>query len=120
MKETDLQYFKNFLLKKLGKLLDQSNMSISELIEPADYSPDPIDRATREQGRNFMLRLRDRERKLVRKIKHALERIEAGTYGICEKCGEDIAFERLKARPVTVYCIHCKTENEAWKKASGL
>ncbi|MBW2369262.1 MAG: RNA polymerase-binding protein DksA [Deltaproteobacteria bacterium] len=120
MNETDLKWFKKLLIEWLGQLLDQSNLSILELMKPVDDSPDAIDRAVREQGRNFTLRLRDRERKLVRKIKHALERIEEGAYGICEKCGEEITVERLKARPVTVYCLHCKAENEALKKASGL
>jgi len=51
--------------------------------------PDPTDRATLESDRNFTLRIRDRERKLIGKIKEALERIDTGTYGVCESCGEE-------------------------------
>jgi DnaK suppressor protein len=82
--------------------------------------PDPPDRASLEADRNFMLRIRDRENKLIKKIKKALDRIENGTFGVCEKCGEDISVKRLKARPVTTLCIDCKTKEEAFEKALGL
>jgi DnaK suppressor protein len=82
--------------------------------------PDPTDRASLEADRNFMLRIRDREHKLIKKIKKALDRIENGTFGICDSCGEDISIERLKARPVTTQCIDCKTKEEAQEKALGL
>jgi len=82
--------------------------------------PDPNDRATLESDRNFTLRIRDRERKLIGKIKEALERIETGSYGICEVCGEDISEARLIARPVTTYCIECKKRQEMEEKVKGL
>ena len=66
----------------------------------ASYSQghkDHADRAALEADRNFMLRIRDREAKLIKKIREALERIENDTYGICESCGEDISIKRLKA-----------------------
>jgi DnaK suppressor protein len=62
------------------------------------------------------LRIRDRERRLINKIKEALERIENGTFGICEMCEEDISEARLKARPVTTLCIDCKIEQEKNEK----
>ena len=61
-----------------------------------------------------------RESKLIKKIKQALERIENGTYGICESCGEEISVKRLKARPVTTQCIECKAKEEALEKALGI
>ena len=73
---------------------------------------DPADRATAESDRSFTLRIRDRERRLIRKIQSALQRIEDGSYGICEECGEDIGVPRLKARPVTRLCINCKAKQE--------
>jgi DnaK suppressor protein len=78
--------------------------------------PDPTDRASLESDRNFLLRIRDRERKLILKIEEALDRIEKGTFGICEVCGEEISEERLQARPVTTLCIDCKTEEEEKEK----
>ena len=74
--------------------------------------PDPTDRALLESNRNFTLRLRDRERKLLAKIKEAMKRIDDGTFGICEGCGGEIGEKRLVARPVTALCIDCKTVAE--------
>ena len=79
--------------------------------------PDPADRATLESDRNFMLRIRDRERKLINKIREALQRIEDGSFGICDSCGDDIDIDRLKARPVTTLCIECKRKEEAQERA---
>jgi len=81
--------------------------------------PDPTDSATLESDRNFMLRIRDRERKLILKIREALQRIEDGNFGICEVCGDDIGIDRLKARPVTTQCIDCKRKQEAAERARG-
>jgi len=74
--------------------------------------PDPTDRPSMEASRNSVLRIRDRERKLIFKIQEALQRLDNGEYGICEQCGEEIGIERLKARPVTTLCISCKSSQE--------
>ncbi len=63
-----------------------------------------------------MLKLKGRERKLLKKIDDAIEKIDNGTYGICETCGEEINIRRLEARPVTTMCIECKTEQEEEEK----
>ena len=67
-----------------------------------------------------MLLIRDREHKLIKKIKKTLKRIEIDTFGICESCGEEISIKRLKARPVTSQCIDCKSKEEALEKALGI
>jgi len=120
MKEKDIEYFKEILTGQLDELLSQADDTVSGMTETNENFPDPTDRASLEADRNFMLRIRDREHKLIKKIKKALERIENGTFGICDSCGEDIAVERLKARPVTTQCIECKTKAEAMEKALGL
>jgi DnaK suppressor protein len=74
--------------------------------------PDPTDRASMESDRNFELRIRDRERRLIRKIREALKRIDDGEFGICESCEEEISESRLRARPVATLCIDCKEEQE--------
>ena len=112
--------FKKHLTERLEALLNQAGDTVSGMIETKENFPDPADRAALEADRNFMLRIRDREAKLIKKIKEALERIENDTYGICESCGEDITLKRLKARPVTTQCIDCKSKEEALEKALGL
>jgi DnaK suppressor protein len=78
--------------------------------------PDLGDQATAEIDRNFMLRLKGRERKLLKKIEEAIERIDQGIFGICDKCGLEINIKRLEARPVTSMCIECKTLQEEEEK----
>jgi DnaK suppressor protein len=120
MKKKDVEYFKQTLSDQLEELLHQADDTVSGMTAQKENFPDPTDRASLEADRNFMLRIRDRESKLIKKIKKALDRIENGTFGICEKCGEDISIKRLKARPVTTQCIECKTKEEAMEKALGL
>ncbi len=120
MQKKSKENFKKHLTERLEDLLNQAGDTVSGMTETKENFPDPADRATLEADRNFMLRIRDREAKLIKKIKAALERIENGTYGICESCGEDITLKRLKARPVTTQCIDCKSKEEALEKALGL
>jgi DnaK suppressor protein len=120
MKKKDLDFFKEYLADRLEELLNQADDTVSDMTDTNDNFPDPTDRASLEADRNFMLRIRDREHKLIKKIRGALDRIENGTFGICESCGEDISIQRLKARPVTTQCIDCKTKEEALEKALGI
>jgi len=120
MKKKDIEYFRNLMTDQLEALLNQADDTVSGMTTPKENFPDPTDRASLEAERNFMLRIRDRESKLIKKIKKTLARIDNDTFGICEKCGDDIAIERLKARPVTTQCIECKTKEEALEKALGL
>ena len=120
MKKKDVEYFKELLAKRLEELLNHADDTVSGMTTPKENFPDPTDRASLESDRNFMLRIRDRENKLIKKIKKALERIDNDTFGICEKCGGDISIKRLKARPVTTQCIECKIKEEALEKALGL
>lgn len=112
--------FKEFLIKRLDELYEEAGRTVSGMTENEETFPDPTDRATLESDRNFMLRIRDRERKLITKIREALQRIEEGTFGQCESCGDDIGIERLRARPVTTLCIECKRKQEANERARGL
>ena len=116
MKEKELKYFKELLSRWLDELLTHADSTMTGLRESDENLPDPLDRAVFDSDRNFTLRIRDRESMLIGKIRKSLEDIEEGVYGVCESCGEDIAIERLKARPVTRHCIRCKTRIEAHEK----
>ena len=115
-----LEFFSKELHKRLDELLNEANKTVSGMTSHKENLPDPSDRASLESDRNFTLRIRDRERKLIGKIKEALERIDSGTYGICESCGEEISEPRLKARPVTTLCIDCKKKQENDEKVRGV
>jgi len=120
MKKKDIEYFEDLLRTRLEELVSHGDDTVSGMTVPKENFPDPTDRATLETNRNFMLRIRDREHKLIKKVKKALKRIEKGTFGTCESCGEPISIKRLKARAVTTQCIKCKTKEEAQEKALGL
>ena len=113
-------YFRNLLTERLDSLLHVANKTVSGMTDHVENFPDPTDRATLESDRNFELRIRDRERKLISKIKDALLRLDNRTFGICEECGEEISDERLIARPVTTLCIECKKRQETHEKAMGI
>lgn len=120
MKKEEMDVFKAQLTQRLEELLSQADETVTGMTAQKENFPDPTDRASLESDRNFMLRIRDREAKLIKKIKKALERIDSGSFGICETCGEEISIERLRARPVTTQCIECKTKEEALEKSLGL
>ena len=118
--EKQYDHFKDLLNETLDRLLDDANKTVSGMTDYGETFPDPTDRATLESERNFTLRIRDRERKLISKIKEALNRLDQGSFGVCEECGEDIGMKRLKARPVTTRCIKCKQSQESDEKLKGL
>jgi DnaK suppressor protein len=119
MEEKNLDFFRNHLSQWLQELIDHADDTVEHLLEPEENLADPLDRASFESNRSTKLRIRDRESMLIKKIRKSLEDIENGEYGICEDCGEEISIERLKARPVTSFCIRCKTNREALEKLTG-
>lgn len=112
MDHKDLEYFRKLLTGMLEEAQQKGDSTLEELTDSNEGFADPADRATAESDRAFTLRIRDRERRLIRKIQAAITRIDDGTYGICEECGDDISIARLKARPVTRLCINCKAKQE--------
>ena len=116
MNKDRLNYFEKLLTDQRDALVSEAMKTVEDMSDEEETFPDPTDRASLESDRNFLLRIRDRARKLIVKINEALARIESGTFGICEMCGEDISEERLNARPVTTLCIDCKTEEEEKEK----
>jgi DnaK suppressor protein len=101
------------LQRQMDELLAGAGTTVSDMTSILEENfPDPTDRALLESNRNFTLRLRDRERKLLAKVKEAIKRIDNATFGICEGCGGEIEEKRLIARPMTTMCIDCKTVAE--------
>lgn len=116
MAKKKMDLYRKILNERLEKLIEEARKSMGGLTETKENYADPTDLASYESDRNFLLRIKDRERKLILKIKEAIKRIDDGTFGICEVCGDPIDHKRLKARPVTTLCIECKTEMEHEEK----
>jgi DnaK suppressor protein len=107
-----IQQIKQNLMNQREALLREAEETLSSLPSELNF-PDMGDQATAETDRNFILRLRDRERMLLKKIDETIERIDNNKdFGKCEECGLEIGTKRLEARPVTTYCIECKTRQE--------
>ena len=120
MEKKDLDYFRRLLEAEVNLLFEKAGETLWELMgTTSDNESDLLDRTTQELSQNNVFRIRSRESRLIKKIRESLQSIEDGTYGICKDCEEPIAIERLKARPVTSYCIHCKNRREAVEKAIG-
>lgn len=118
MEPERIDFFRNLLNERLRALLSEAGATLGDLTDEKENLADAIDLASMESNRDFQLRIRDRERVLIHKIKEGLARIDAGDYGICVSCGEEIAEKRLMARPVATHCIDCKTEIEQLERSS--
>jgi len=119
MEAKDIQFFRDMLNSMLEDILQKGQATIDDMTETVEVYADPADRATAESDRAFTLRLRDRERKLIKKIQQALTRIDEGEFGMCVECGEEIGIARLKARPMTTLCINCKSKQEEDEMVRG-
>ena len=120
MNKKDLKKFKAMLEESKRQLLASAKKTLTEEASfDTDDLPDEIDQASSEYAQSMFFRLRDREKFLLKKIEKALERIEEGTFGMCERCEEPISLKRLEARPVTTLCIRCKEEQEKKEKSYG-
>lgn len=120
MNQKDLKRFKKMLEDSKASLLESAKRTLMEESNfDTDDLPDEIDLASSEYAQSMVFRLRDREKFLLMKIDRALKRVDEGTFGICERCEEDISIKRLEARPVTTLCIRCKEEQEKREKSYG-
>jgi len=112
MSADQLEHFHQILSAWKRELMEEVDRTVHHMQDEAANFPDPSDRATQESEFGLELRTRDRERKLLRKIGAALNRIDEGTYGYCEETGEEIGLKRLEARPVATLCLEAQERRE--------
>ena len=117
MKKKDLDIFTKILIdekKKILRHLEELTESSEDELELG--SGDAADIANIEINQSKIQKIGKRETYLLKKIELALSKIDDGTFGECENCGEQIGVPRLMARPVAQLCIDCKTEQENHEK----
>ncbi len=120
MTKTQLKKFKESLEAKRNEIILRARQTLDEdMTLDVDDLPDEMDLASSEYLQSFTFRLRGRERMLLDKIQKALARLEEGSFGECEECGDKISLKRLEARPETTLCIRCKEEQERVEKDFG-
>jgi DnaK suppressor protein len=119
MNKRNLTYFREQLERELQSLSAGIDCNLDGLHRLEADAPDLIDRAAELIDRNLAQNICDRKNLRISKVQQALKDLEAGLYGICQSCGEDIALKRLKANPVARQCISCKTEAETMERLTG-
>src|SRR5512142_1960021 len=118
MNKVQLKKFKTLLTEKRDEIVKKAKQTLLEDMSlDADDLPDEMDLASSEYLQSFTFRLRGREKTFLKKIDHALAKIDTGTFGICEQCEEEISLKRLEARPETTLCIRCKEDQEKLEKS---
>lgn len=112
MNEAQLNHIEKMLLAWRQSLMEEVDRTVNHMKDEAANFADPADRASQEEEISIELRTRDRERRLIKKIEDALERVRDNDFGYCEACGIEIGLRRLEARPTATLCIDCKTLSE--------
>jgi DnaK suppressor protein len=118
MNPAQLEFFRERLLTMERDIRTNADETTEHLRETV-IVPDPADRATIEEEHALELRTRDRERKLLKKIKQSLDRIESGDYGWCEETGDPIGIPRLLARPTATLSLEAQQRRELRQKLYG-
>lgn len=119
MSPKQLEHFRNILTSWKRELMEEVDRTVHHMQDEASNFPDPNDRATQESEFGLELRTRDRERKLLKKINAALERIEDRSYGFCEETGDEIGLRRLEARPVATLSLEAQERREMTERQYG-
>ena len=118
--KAQLKKFKTLLTEKRDEIIKKAKQTLEEdMALDANDLPDEMDLASSEYLQSFTFRLRGREKAFLDKITKALTKIDDGSFGVCEECGEEISVKRLEARPETTLCIRCKEDQERMEKDFG-
>jgi DnaK suppressor protein len=112
MNKKQRMHIESVLLAWRQFLMEEVDRTVSHMKDEAANFPDPADRASQEEEFSLALRKCDRERRLIKKIEDALERLDTEGFGYCEACDAEIGLGRLEARPTATLCIDCKTVSE--------
>jgi DnaK suppressor protein len=117
MNKVQLKRFKTLLTEKRDEIVKKAKQTLEEdMTLDSNDLPDEMDLASSEYLQSFTFRLRGREKVFLDKIEKALRKIDEGSFGVCEDCGEEISVKRLEARPETTLCIRCKEDQERMEK----
>ena len=120
MTKAQLKKFRDLLESKRREIIKKAQQTLDQDMSlDANDLPDEMDLASSEYLQSFTFRLRGREKVFLDKIQKAIEKIENGSFGVCDDCGEKISVKRLEARPETTLCIRCKEDQERMEKDYG-
>ena len=118
MSPAQLAFFRQRLVEEEASLRAAASETTSHLQEN-EAEPDPNDRASSDEEHTIELRVRDRERKLLKKIVQSIGRLDSGDYGYCDETGEPIGVGRLIARPTATLSLEAQQRRELKQKMFG-
>jgi DnaK suppressor protein len=107
------------LIRRKDSLSAEVTQATQGFIEDDHSYSDSIDQAAADTDKTVAVQVSNREREGIREIEEALRRLDAGSFGICNDCGDEISEARMKAYPETTLCIVCKAEQESEKNRYG-
>lgn len=112
MKQENIQLIRHSLVKKMEELWFNADSTIAKMKNAEGRYADPFDQAATEANKFVELACRDRERKLILDIKETIKRIDKGSFGLCDHCGQTIHEKRLHLEPMSRLCRECQEEKE--------
>jgi DnaK suppressor protein len=116
MNANQLAHFQNILTTWRAHLVEKSENTIKNMQTEQKIHPDPMDAAAQQEEFAQKLQSSNRDRILLKKIAHALQKIENKTFGFCEETGDPIGIKRLEARPIAIYCVAAQEKHERNKQ----
>ena len=120
MRKERLAQFRKKLQEKHRQLVEEVGKNVMYAKGPEDDSiKDLGDQATRAYDREFLFELGNGDRRLLKEVVSALQKLDDGGFGSCERCGEPIAEKRLEALPFARYCIECQRATEEEERTAA-
>lgn len=113
LRKEKIEGYRRQLLARREALAEDLRLVTSQLINDQSVYTDAVDQAAAETDKNFTLQLKNRDRNVLWQIDEAILRLDNGTFGECERCGDAISEGRIEAFPFTTLCIDCKAELES-------
>jgi RNA polymerase-binding transcription factor len=120
MKKDRLVQFRKKLEEKHRQLVEEVGKNVLYGKGPEDDSiKDLGDQASSAYNREFLFELGNGDRRRLKEVALALQKITEGGFGDCERCGEPIADKRLEALPDARYCIECQRTIEEEERTAA-
>lgn len=120
MRKDRLAHFRKKLEEKQHQLVEEVGRNVMYGKGPEDDSiKDLGDQASSAYNREFLFELGNGDRRLLKEVVSALQKINEGGFGDCERCGEAIAEKRLEALPFARYCIECQRAVEEEERTAA-
>lgn len=113
LRKEKVETYRKQLVERREALAEDLRLATAQLINDESVYTDAVDQAAADTDKSFTLQMKNRERNTLWQIDEAIKRLDDGSFGECERCGDAIAEGRIQAFPFTTLCIDCKAELES-------